>query len=181
MWELRSDPWVRKIPRRRKWQPTPILLPGEFHGERNLIGYGPWGHKESDTSNTFTFILLRWNFSFSSSAISGSLDSRCSCSVTQPCLTLGPHELKPTRLPCPSLISLNLLKFMSIELVMLSNHLILCHSLSLPALNVSQHQSLFQWVSSPHQVANVLELQLHHQSFQWIFRVWMFAVCLVLC
>ena len=40
-----------------------------------------------------------------------------------------------------------------------------------PALNLSQHQSLFQWVNSSQQVAKVLELQLHHQSFQWIFRV----------
>ena len=40
-----------------------------------------------------------------------------------------------------------------------------------PALNLSQHQSLFQWVSSSHQVAEVLEFQLQHQSFQWIFRV----------
>ena len=39
-----------------------------------------------------------------------------------------------------------------------------------PAFNLSQHQGLFQWVSSLHQVAKVLELQLHHQSFQWIFR-----------
>ena len=39
------------------------------------------------------------------------------------------------------------------------------------ALNLSQHQGLFQWVSSSHQVAKVLELQLQHQSFQWIFRV----------
>ena len=39
-----------------------------------------------------------------------------------------------------------------------------------PALNLVQHQSLFQWVSSSHQVAIVLELQLQHQSFQWIFR-----------
>ena len=38
-------------------------------------------------------------------------------------------------------------------------------------LNFSQHQSLFQWVSSSHQVANVLEFRLHHQSFQWIVRV----------
>ena len=38
-----------------------------------------------------------------------------------------------------------------------------------PALNLSQHQGLFQWVSSSHQVANVLEFQLQHQSFQWIF------------
>ena len=39
-----------------------------------------------------------------------------------------------------------------------------------PALNLSQHQGLFQWVSSSHQVAKGLELQLQHQSFQWIFR-----------
>ena len=41
---------------------------------------------------------------------------------------------------------------------------------SLPAFNLSQHQALFQWVSSSHQVAKVLEFQLQHQSFQWIFR-----------
>ena len=40
-----------------------------------------------------------------------------------------------------------------------------------PALSLSQHQGLFQWVCSLHQVAKVLELQLQHQSFQWIFRV----------
>ena len=40
-----------------------------------------------------------------------------------------------------------------------------------PVLNLSQHQGLFQWVSSLHQVAKVLEFQLQHQSFQWIFRV----------
>ena len=39
-----------------------------------------------------------------------------------------------------------------------------------PAFNLSQHQGLFQWFSSSHQVAKVLELQLHYQSFQWIFR-----------
>ena len=44
-----------------------------------------------------------------------------------------------------------------------------------PALNLSQHQGLFQWVGSLHQVANALELQFQHQSFQWIFRVDFFA------
>ena len=43
-------------------------------------------------------------------------------------------------------------------------------SLYPPTFNLSQHQSLFQWVSSSHQVAKVLEFQLQHQSFQWIFR-----------
>ena len=42
-----SDPWVEKIPWRRKWQPTPVFLPGESHGQRSLVGYSLWGHKES--------------------------------------------------------------------------------------------------------------------------------------
>ena len=44
------DPWVGKIPWRRKWQPTPIFLSGESHGRRSLVGYSPWGRKESDTT-----------------------------------------------------------------------------------------------------------------------------------
>ena len=44
------DPWVGKIPWRRKWQSTPVFLPGESHGRRSLVGYSPWGRKESDTT-----------------------------------------------------------------------------------------------------------------------------------
>ena len=43
--EYRFDPWVRKISWRRKWQSTPVFLPGESHGQRNLAGYSPWGRK----------------------------------------------------------------------------------------------------------------------------------------
>ena len=39
------DPWVWKMPWRRKWQPTPVLLPGKSHGQRSLASYSPWGHK----------------------------------------------------------------------------------------------------------------------------------------
>ena len=42
------DPWVRKIPWRRKWHPTPVFLPGKSHGQRSLEGYSPQGHKEPD-------------------------------------------------------------------------------------------------------------------------------------
>ena len=42
-----SDPWVRKIPWRRAWQPTPVFLPGEPHGQRSLAGHSPWGCRES--------------------------------------------------------------------------------------------------------------------------------------
>ena len=44
------DPWVWKILWRRKWQLTPVLLPGKFHGQRSLVGYSPWCPKESDTT-----------------------------------------------------------------------------------------------------------------------------------
>ena len=44
------DLWVGKLPQRRKWQPTPVFLPGKFQGERRLAGYRPWGLKESDTT-----------------------------------------------------------------------------------------------------------------------------------
>ena len=65
-------------------------------------------------------------------------------------------------------ISQSSLKLLSIESVMPSSHLTL--SSPSPAFNHSQHHSLFKWVSSSHQVAKVLEFQLQHQSFQWIFR-----------
>ena len=42
------NPWVGKIPWRRKWQPTPVFLPGESHGRRSLVGYSPRGRIESD-------------------------------------------------------------------------------------------------------------------------------------
>ena len=58
---LRFDPWVRKIPWKRKWQPTPVFLAGEFDGQRSLAGYNPWGGKESDTPerlSTHTYIHI---------------------------------------------------------------------------------------------------------------------------
>ena len=50
MWDPGFDPWVRKIPWRREWEPTPVFLPGELHGQRSLAGYSLWGHKESHMS-----------------------------------------------------------------------------------------------------------------------------------
>ena len=44
------NPWVRKIPWRRAWQPTPLFLPGESHGQRSLAGYNPWGRRELDVA-----------------------------------------------------------------------------------------------------------------------------------
>ena len=44
----RFDPWVRKIPQRRKWQPIPVFLPGKSHGLKSLVGYSPWSRKQLD-------------------------------------------------------------------------------------------------------------------------------------
>src|SRR5574337_155407 len=58
------NPWVRKIPWRRKWQPTPVLLPGKSHGQSSLVGCSPRGHEESDTTER-----LHFHFHFSVSCI----------------------------------------------------------------------------------------------------------------
>ena len=43
-----TNPWGRRIPWRRKWQPTPVFSPGKFHGQRSSAGYSPGGRKDSD-------------------------------------------------------------------------------------------------------------------------------------
>ena len=80
--------------------------------------------------------------------------------------SLRPHELQHARPPCPSPIPGSLLKPMSIESVMSSNHLILCRPLLLlpsilPSIRVCSNESVLRI----HQVAKVLEFQLQHQSF----------------
>ena len=53
------DPGAEKIPWRRKWQPTPVFLPGKSHRQRSLVGYSPQGYKESDmTEHTYTHIAF---------------------------------------------------------------------------------------------------------------------------
>ena len=54
------DPWVGKIPWRRKWQPTPVLLPGESHGQRSLVGYSSWGCKESAVTEATSHTHTPW-------------------------------------------------------------------------------------------------------------------------
>ena len=59
-WNARDQdliPGLRRSPGVRKWQPTPIFLPGECHGQRRLASYSPWGHKESDMTGQLTLLL----------------------------------------------------------------------------------------------------------------------------
>ena len=53
--------WVRKIPWRRKWHPSSVFSPGKSHGQRSLIGYSPWGHKELDTTKWLHFLSFFLN------------------------------------------------------------------------------------------------------------------------
>ena len=89
-------------------------------------------------------------------------------SPTVPSNSLRPHGLHHARPPCPSPTP-NLAQTHAHRV---SDTIQPSHPLSSPspAFNLSQHQGLFKWVSSLHQGAKVLEFQLQHQSFQWIFR-----------
>ena len=55
----RIDPRIRKIPRRRAWQPTPVFLPGESHGQRSLLGYSPWGRRALNTTGQLSAAQYR--------------------------------------------------------------------------------------------------------------------------
>ena len=55
------NPWVRKIPWRREWLPTPVFFPGKFHGHSSLTGYSPWGHRVQLDWATNILILTKWN------------------------------------------------------------------------------------------------------------------------
>ena len=63
------DPWVGKIPQRRKWQPTPVLWPGKSHGQRSLVGYSPRGSKELDTTERLHFHALEKEMATHSSVL----------------------------------------------------------------------------------------------------------------
>ena len=95
------------------------------------------------------------------------------CSVSQSCLTLcDPMDYRTTshQASLSFTISWSLLKLTSIQLVIPSNHLILCCPLLLLPSIFPKNQGLFKWISFLHQMAKVLELQLQHQSFQWTLR-----------
>ena len=152
---------------RRKWQPTPVFLPGKSHGQRNVSGLQSMGLRRIRhdwMTSLIHFCKLRVSdlrimqiclssVQFSRSVVSDSLWSH-GTAAHQASLSITNSQ--------------SLLKLMSMESVMPSNHLILyCPLLLPPSIFPS---IIFKWVSSLQQVAKVLEFQLQDQSFQWIFR-----------
>ena len=57
-WRCWFNPWVGKIPWRRKWQPTPVFLPRKSHGQKSLVGYSPWCHKQLDITEWLIMHIL---------------------------------------------------------------------------------------------------------------------------
>ena len=126
VWFLcQEEPW------RRKWQATPIFLPGKSNGQRSQVGYSPVQFSHSNSLHPID------------------------CSM--PSLPVH-HQLPESTQTHVHWVGDAIQQF----------HLL--SSPSPPTFCLSQNQGLFKWVSSSHQVAKVLEFQLKHQSFQWIFR-----------
>ena len=145
----RFYPWVEKILWKRKWQLTPVILPEKYcrvtvHGVIK--------------SQTWLSMHAQWfvySVQFSS--------------VAQSCPTLcDPMDCSMSGFP----VHHQLPELTQTHVHQVGDATQPSHPLSSPspAFNLPQHQGLFQWVTSYHQVAKVLEFQLHHQSFQWIFR-----------
>ena len=152
------DPWVRKIPWRRKWQPTLVLLPGESHGQRSLVGYSPWSQRVTHDWETNTFIHM---------ILSRASSVQFSCSVMSN--TLWPHGLQHARPLCPSsapgvysnLCSLTWWCHLTISSSVIPS------SSRLQSFPASGSFPTSQLLTTGGQI---LEFQLQHQSFQWIFR-----------
>ena len=136
---------------RRGWLPTPVFLPGQFHGQRDLVGYSLWGCKESDSTGRlalwFSISFSIWPLLFSCSVVSNSL---------------RPHALQHDRFP----VHHQLLELAQTYVHWVGDAIQPSCPLSSPspALNLSQHWGLFQLVASLHQVARVLELRLSISS-----------------
>ena len=146
-----------------------LFTPPTPHLPMWTLSQGHYRDKIITAGRTWTeFIAMLWfdsQITFSASLVSQSISS-----VAQSCLTLcNPMDCSMPRFP----VHHQLPEFTQTHVHWVGDAIQSSHpqsSPSPPAFNLSQHQDLFKWVSSSHQVAEVLEFQLQHQSFQWIFR-----------
>ena len=108
--------WVRKIPWRRKWKPTPVLLPGEFHGQRSLAGYSPRGCRELDTTEQLSLSFI--TKASCNETVRGS--GRCDLERK---ISLGPL---PSQSQSPSFFSVPLLPFVCLCTHAIFKHFLFC-------------------------------------------------------
>ena len=152
------------------WQNSLSLCPASFRIPRPNLPVTP-GVSWLPTFAFQSSVMKRTSFLGVSFKRSCKSSSDQIISVAQSCPTLRPHELQHARPPCSSLtprVHSDSRPSRVSDAIQPSHPL---SSPSPPAPNPSQHQGLFKWVSSLHQVAKVLESQLQHESFQWIFRI----------
>ena len=116
------NPCIRKIPWSRKWQPTPVFLPGKSHGQTSLEGYSPWGRKESNMTehaHTHTFlmpIIIWWDFPRGSLVKNlPEMQECCVCAKSlQSCLTLcDPLDCSPPGSSVHGILQARLLKWVA--------------------------------------------------------------------
>ena len=148
--------------------PTRILCPWDFCSKNTRVGFcaflqGIFQTQRSNTSPALQVDSLPLSHRGSRmSLLVAQLLSRVRLFVT-------PYSCRTSGFPVLHHL-LSLLNLMSTELVMPSKHLVLCHPLLLLPSVFPSIKVFSNWFSSSHQVTKVLELQLQHQSFQWIFR-----------
>ena len=152
-----------------------LLLPSSFPASGSfpvsrLFAAGDWSFRTLASESVLPMNIQGW-FPLGLTGLIALLSSSVQfSSVAQLCLTLcDPMDCSTPGFP----VHHQLLEIAQTHVHWIGDAIQPSHPLSSPsplALNLSQHQGLFQWVSSSHQVAKVLGFQLQHQSFQWIFR-----------
>ena len=155
------------------WGKLESTFPCSRRNSQNSAGLGnqllPCGNKQGHSHSKFFDFFKNLPFFFMLASNLTSYSVQCS-SVTQSCLTLwDPMDCSTPGLPVHHQLS----KPAQTHVHWISDAIQPSYPLLSPsprAFNLSQHQGLYQWISSSHQVAKVLEFQLQHQSFQWIFR-----------
>ena len=161
----RLDPWIGRSPGLGNGNPL------QYPCLENPVAWGAWGlHPLESLRHDWAHRHTCSAWAFLKSSAKPFVGSVQSSSVVQSCLTLcDPMNHRTPGLP----VHHQLLEFTQTHVHRVGDAIQPSHPLSSPsppALNLSQHQGLFRWVSSLHQVAKVLEFQLQHQSFQWIPR-----------
>ena len=175
--DLGSIPGSGRYPGEGNGNPCQYSCLERSHGWRS---YSPWDHKELNITGWLQVTSFQWDTLARNIHSMSSFMTRITTqilysliqfsSVAQLCLTLhNPMDCSTQGFP----VYHQLLELAQTHVHWVSDAIQLSHPLSSPsppAFNLSQHQGLFRWVSSSQQVAKVLEFQLQHQSFQWIFR-----------
>ena len=188
-WLIRKDPNAGKDWRQEEKGMTEDEMAGWHHqlneyefeqalgvgdGQGSLVSCSPWGCKESDTTEWLTHSLHFLIFYIYFWYCIQWLSIMCSVSSVQSLSRVQLFVKDSVDCSTPGLPVLHqLLELGQTHIQRVGDAIQPSHPLSSPsppALSLSQHQGLFQWVSSSHLVAKVLEFQLQHQSFQWIFR-----------